>query len=89
MSGCSTLAIGCCVLWTGGGNRRGGVLAQRAVPQEPADQADSDQGDSRVEQLGRSPDLRAPARRTCRAGPGLGKPGQTTSAALLEASGQH
>src|SRR4051812_13868060 len=71
------------------GHRRRGVLTHGAMPQGPPDQAQRDQSDSRVEQLGRSADFNASARRTCRAGPYLGKPGQTTCATPLEASDQH
>src|SRR2546427_4156098 len=71
------------------GERRGELLAEGPVAQEPADQAQRDEHDPRVKDLQRAPDLRASAGRTCRAGSGLRKPGQTTGVALLQAPGQH
>src|SRR5689334_359310 len=64
-------------------------LAERPMPHEPRDRSGEDERDPRVEQLGRSADLRSPASRARRARPALGKPGQTTCVALPEARGQH
>src|SRR5437763_11743373 len=71
------------------GYGRSKLLAERSVAEEPADQPQRDERDPRVKQLERSTDLRSSARRTRGARSPLRKPGQTTCAALLEASRQH
>src|SRR5205085_11159531 len=69
--------------------RRPKPLAERPVAEEPAHQSQRDERDPRVKQLERSTDLRSSARRTRGARSPLRKPGQTTCAALQEASRQH
>src|SRR6266550_4548252 len=71
------------------GNGRPQLLAERPVAEEPADQPQRDERDPRVKQLERSTNPRSSARRTRGARSPLRKPGQTTCAALQEASRQH
>src|SRR5438445_292771 len=71
------------------GTRDSQALAERPVPEPPADRAQRDERDPDVEQLERSADPRSSARGTRRSGSPSWKPSQTTCATLLEALGQH
>src|SRR3989440_2798640 len=71
------------------GNGGSRALAERPVPQPPADPAQRDERDPDVEQLERSADPPSSARRTRRSRSPIWKPSQTTCSALQKAPCQH